>query len=122
MTKNKALYAWFNEFMPFYRASSVPKDAPAAYGTYEYSEGAFGEGEVPIAVNLFFRTESEAIPDEKATELAKKFGQGRVLIPCDEGIVWLKKGSPWCQSIAYADDTAIKRRYINIVAEYLTFY
>ena len=26
MTKNKALFAWFNEFMPFYRASSVPKD------------------------------------------------------------------------------------------------
>ena len=34
MTKNKALIAWFNEFMPFYRASSVPKDVVMPYGTY----------------------------------------------------------------------------------------
>ena len=41
MTKNKALYAWFNEFMPFYRASSVQKDVVMPYGTYEYTDGAF---------------------------------------------------------------------------------
>lgn len=34
MTKNKALYAWLNEFMPFYRASSVPDDVEFPYGTY----------------------------------------------------------------------------------------
>ena len=36
MTKNKALYAWFNEGeIPFYRASSVPDDVIMPYGTYE---------------------------------------------------------------------------------------
>ena len=126
MTKNKALYAWFNEFMPFYRASSVPS-APEnpegvifPYGTYEYVDSAWGEGEVSMTINLWFRTESEAIPDEKAQELAKRIGLSGVQIPCDEGIIWLKRGSPWCQSLVYADDTAIKRRYINISAEYLT--
>ena len=44
MTKNKALYAWFNEFMPFYRASSVQKDVVMPYGTYEYTDGAFDAG------------------------------------------------------------------------------
>ena len=59
MRKNKALYAWFNGFMPFYRASSVPEDALFPYGTYEYTDGAFDAGEAALTVNLWFRTESE---------------------------------------------------------------
>lgn len=127
MTKNKALYAWFNEFMPFYRASSVPS-APEnpegvtfPYGTYEYIDSAFDAGEVGLTVNLWFRTESESVPDEAAQELSKRIGYSGVRIPCDEGYIWLKRGSPFCQSLTYAEDPAIKRRYINITAEYLTF-
>lgn len=121
MTKNKALFAWFNEFMPFYRASSVPDDVIMPYGTYEYIESAFDAGEVGLTVNLFFRTESEAVPDEAAQELSKRIGYSGVLIPCEEGYIWLKRGSPFCQSLTYENDPAIKRRYINITAEYLTF-
>ncbi|UYJ48713.1 MAG: hypothetical protein OGM82_12355 [Flavonifractor plautii] len=121
MTKNKALFAWFNEFMPFYRASSVLEDVVMPYGTYEYPDGAFDAGEIGLTVNLWFRTESEAIPDEKAQELSQRIGYGGVYILCDEGYIWLKRGSPWCQSLVYQDDPAIKRRYINITAEYLTF-
>ena len=121
MTKNKALFAWFNEFMPFYRASSVPDDVVLPYGTYEYIDSAFDLGEVGLTVNLWFRTESEAIPDEKAQELSERIGYGGVTIPCDEGYIWLKRGSPFCQSLTYENDPAIKRRYINITAEYLTF-
>ena len=122
MTKNKALYAWFNEGeIPFYRASAVPDDVVMPYGTYEYIDSAFDAGEVGLTVNLFFRTESEAIPDEKAQELSKRIGYSGVTIPCDEGYIWLKRGSPFCQSLTYENDPAIKRRYINITAEYLTF-
>lgn len=121
MTKNKALYAWFNEGeIQFYRASSVPDDVVMPYGTYEYIESAFDAGEVGLTVNLFFRTESEAVPDEKAQELSQKIGYSGVLIPCDEGVIWLKRGSPFAQSIVYEEDPAIKRRYINITAEFLT--
>ena len=125
MTKNKAIYAWFNEGeIPFYRASSA-QDAvitkEPAYGTYEYIDSAFDLGEVGLTVNLWFRTESEAVPDEKAQELSKRIGYGGVIIPCDEGYIWLKRGSPFAQSVVYEEDPAIKRRYINITAEYLTF-
>ena len=41
-------------------------------------------------------------------------------IPCDGGYIWLKRGSPFCQSLKYEDDNSIKRRYINLTAEYLT--
>ena len=121
MTKNKALYSWFNEFMTFYRASSVPDDVDFPYGTYEYIDGAFDSGEIGLTVNLWFYTENEAIPDEKAAELSKKIGYGGVYLKCDEGYIWLKRGSPWCQSVVYEDDPFIKRRYINITAEYFTF-
>lgn len=121
MTKNKALYAWFNKFMPFYRASAVPGDVQFPYGTYEYTENAFDLGEVGLTVNLWFRTESMAVPDEKAQELIQEIGYGGTVIPCDEGYIWLKRGSPLCQSIKNEDDPAIKGRYINITAEYLTF-
>ena len=121
MTKNKALYAWFNEgAIPFYRASSVPDDVVMPYGTYEYIDSAFDLGEVGLTVNLWFRTESEAIPDEKAQELSKRIGYGGVTIPCDGGYIWLKRGSPFCQSLKYEEDNNIKRRYINLTAEYLT--
>lgn len=122
MTKNKAVYAWFNEFMTFYRDSAVPEDAELPYGTYTYIEDAWDGEPVNFVVNLWFRTESEAVPDEKAQELSERIGYGGTLIPCDEGYVWLKRGTPWCQSVVNTDDPAIKRRYININAEYLTFY
>lgn len=121
MTKNKALYSWFNEFMTFYRDTAVPEDAELPYGTYTYSEDAWGGYPVNLNINLWFRTESEAIPDEVAQELGERIGYSGVRIPCDEGYIWLQKGSPWCQSLTDSTDSNIKRRYINITAEYLTF-
>lgn len=120
MTKNKALYAWFNEFMSFYRASSVPDDVVFPYGTYEYVESAFDGGENGMTVNLWFYTTSEATPDAKAQELSELIGNGGVTIPCDGGYIWLKRGTPFCQSLRDETDSNIKRRYINITAEYLT--
>lgn len=120
MTKNKALYAWFNEIMTFYRDTAVPDDAELPYGTYNYVEDVYGGSMVAITVNLWFRTESEAIPDEKVDELSAKLGYDGALIPCDEGYIWLNRGSPFCQSFSDETDSSIKRRYINIIADYLT--
>ena len=124
MTKNKALYAWFNNFMTFYRDTAVPEDAVFPYGTYTYVDDAFdGEngGQAALTVNLWYRTESEAVPDAMAQEIAQAIGYGGTTIECDEGYLWIKKGSPWCQSLTDDIDPAIKRRYINITTEYLTF-
>lgn len=120
MTKNKALYDWLNKFMPFYRASSVPDDVVFPYGTYEYIEDSWDGGEVGMTVNLWFYTTSEAVPDEKAQEFSRRIGYGGVTIPCNGGYIWLKRGSPFCQSLQYEPDNNIKRRYINLTAEYLT--
>lgn len=120
MTKEKALFVWFNEFMPFYRASSVPGDVVFPYGTYEHVSGAWEDGDVGMTVNLWFYTQSEALPDERAQALSRRIGPCGALVPCDGGYIWLKRGVPWCQSVVYADDPSIKRRYINVTVRYLT--
>lgn len=122
MTKDKALYAWFNNFMPFYPASSVPGDVVFPYGTYELITDSLYGGEVGLTVNLWFYTESEADPNAKAQEFAQYIGMGGAVIPCDEGYIWIKRGTPWCQSLVDESDAKIKRRYINVTAEYLTEY
>lgn len=121
MTKDKAIYNFFSGFgLSTHAAANVPKDTQLPYLTYELNLSAFEEGEVGITVQLWYYTESETLPNAKAQELSEAIGRGGKIIPCDSGAIWLKRGSPWCQSISDASDTNIKRRYINVTAEYLT--
>ena len=121
MTKAAALYKFFSSFgMPAYEASSVPDDVIFPYLTYELITSAWSGGEVGLTVNLWFYTTSEAIPNAKAQELSEAIGIGGVMLLCDFGAIWLKRGSPWCQSLKDETSPTIKRRYLNVTAEYMT--
>ena len=120
MTKGKALYNFFSSF-GIYAAPDTAVEEEAVYPriTYNYVTSAWESGEVAITVNIWYRTESEAEPNAKAQELSDALGIGGKVLECDGGYIWLKRGSPWCQSMQDTDNL-IKRRYINISAEYLT--
>lgn len=120
MRKDFVLQSFFERFMDAYAVASVPEDVVFPYLTYEYVVDTWENGEVGITVNMWFYTESEAIPNAKVQQLSNAIGYGGITLPCDGGFLWIKRGSPWCQSLA--DDTApgIKRRYINVTAEYMT--
>lgn len=121
MTKAAALHHFFNSFgIQFYPASSVPDDVVFPWGTYELITSTWEDGPVGLTVNLWYRTTSEAVPNAKAQEISEAIGYGGKIIPCDGGYIWLKRGSPWCQSLSDDTDPVIKRRYINVTAEYLT--
>ena len=120
MTKDKALHAWFSQFLPAYPTSNVPEDAVFPWLTYELITGSWDSGEIALTVNLWYYTESEAVPNAKAQELSDAIGYGGVTLPCDGGFIWLKRGSPWCQNLQDDTDKNIKRRYINVTAEYMT--
>lgn len=121
MTKSQALQTFFSSFgLTAYTSTSVPDDVIFPYLTYDLITGAWGDEQAAITVNLWFYTESEAIPNAKAEEISKKIGLGGITIPCDDGIIWIKRGSPWCQSLTDETNKTIKRRYINITVEYLT--
>lgn len=120
MTKAAALQAFFERFLPSYAASAVPDDVQFPYLTYELITSAWEEGEVGMTVNLWYYTTSEAEPNAKAQDMSDKIGMSGILLPCDGGAIWIKRGSPWCQSLRDDSDPMIKRRYINVTAEYLT--
>ena len=121
MTKAAALHRFFSSFgMTAYTVTSVPEDAIFPYLTYGLITSAWEAGEVGLTVNLWFYTESEKIPNTKADEISRAIGLGGKILPCDGGYIWLKRGSPWCQSLSDETSPTIKRRYINITAEYLT--
>lgn len=103
-----------------YAEASVPDDAQFPYVTYEAQTAAFGDGECPITVNAWFYTTSEAVPDAYCDSLSREIGRGGVLLTCDGGAVWIKRGSPFAQRIKNTGDDMIKRRYINLSAEFFT--
>lgn len=122
MTKGAALQAFFDGFsVPAYPAAAVPSGAEYPYLTYDAVFDSFPGGEVSITANLWYYTSAEAEPNAKAQEIAEAIGYGGVTLRCDDGYIWLKRGSPFCQALSDASDHNIKRRYINISAEYLTF-
>lgn len=122
MTKDKALYEWFQGFgMPFYPATALPpaKDLKFPYGTYEAVFASFGETVYPT-VNMYFKTASEATPNKAVDAFEKAVGNGGTLVECDGGAMWIKKGQPFVQAIADHDNSSIKRRLISIAIEFLT--
>ena len=120
MTKGAALQSFFESIMPAYAETSVPDDAAFPYLTYQLALNAWDNGETALSINMWFYTNSEAVPNAKTQELSDAIGYGGVTLPCDGGFIWLKRGSPWCQSMRDENDPMIKRRYINVIAEYFT--
>lgn len=123
MTPEAALYRFFSSFnIPAYASASVPDDAEFPYLTYDLVEGEWNDVEVNIPVNVWYRTSSEAIPNAKVREIHDAIGYGGVQLQCDGGSVWIKRGSPWMQALTIeGEDDAIKRRYVNVNAEFNIF-
>ena len=122
MTKGAALHEFFNRLqgMPAYPETDVPRGAGFPRMTYSVPVGAWGGGEEALTISMWFKTESEAIPNAKAQELSELIGAGGVMLPCDGGAIWVKRGAPWCQSLTDESDSTLKRRYINVSVEYIT--
>ena len=122
MTPEAAIYGFLNGFsIPAYASASVPDQAQFPYITYDLVLGEWEQGEVNMPVNVWYRTDSEAQPNAKVREISQAIGMGGVTLPCDGGMLWVKKGSPWAQAVTVeGEDEKVKRRYININIEFLT--
>ena len=122
MTPEAAIYSFLAGFsIPAYASASVPDQAEFPYITYDLVLGEWGEAEVNMPVNVWYRTDSEALPNAKVREIGERIGMGGVLLHCDGGYIWLKKGSPWAQAVRVeGEDEKVKRRYVNINIEYMT--
>lgn len=123
MTKEAALLNFWSSFgVEAYEENTVPtgEDAPAfPYLTYSVSTGSVGE-EIALSASLWYRSSSWVGANEKARQISKFIGLGGTVIPCDGGAIWLKRGTPFAQSMGDESDPLIRRKYLNITAEYLT--
>lgn len=121
MTPEAALYSFLTDAgYPVYAQSSVPDGAEFPYVTYTLTVGDWESGEVNIPVSMWFRTSSEAVPNSAVRRLGEMVPMGGVTIPCDGGMLWVKRGSPWAQAVMVTEDEAgVKRRYVNLDVEYI---
>ena len=126
MTPEAAIYQFLSSFgIPAYATASVPdQDDPAWQGfpyiSYDLVLGEWGQPEQNLPVNVWYRTESESAPNAKVREMYERIGLGGVCLPCDNGMLWVKRGSPWAQAMEIeGEDEMVKRRYVNINIEYL---
>lgn len=124
MTKMQALYTFFSSFgLPAYEENSIysPDVAPTMpYITYSVNTDSFGGGDIGLTCSVWYRSTSWKDLESKADEIAKKIGYGGIILTIDNGYIWLKRGSPFTQSMGDPSDDLVKRKYINISAEYLT--
>lgn len=120
MTKEQTIHSFFASFgLPAYEESAVPDGAEMPRITYSVSTSAFLEGETALTGSVWYRSTSWRDANAKANEISTRIGQGGIVLRCDGGAIWLKRGTPFAQSVA-DDDDAIRRKYINITAEFLT--
>ena len=120
MTKAAAIYQFWNGFsLKAYEENSVPDDAAFPYITYQLVTDSF-DREIPLTASIWYRSESWSGINAKAEEISQTISRGGKIIPCDGGAIWLKRGQPFSQSMGDESDDLIKRKYLNITAEFMT--
>ena len=120
MTKAAAIYRFWNGFgLAAYEENTVPDDAAFPYITYQLVTDSF-DREIPLTASLWYRSESWAAINEKTEDVSQEISRGGKIIPCDGGAIWLKRGQPFAQSMGDESDDLIKRKYLNITAEFMT--
>ena len=120
MTKAAAIYQFWSSFgLTAYEENTVPTDADFPYITYQLVTDSF-DREIPITASLWYRSESWTGINAKTEEISQKISRGGKIIPCDDGAIWLKRGQPFSQNMRDESAGLIKRKYINITAEFMT--
>lgn len=121
MNKYQAIHKWFNDLgIPFYVDTNVPdmNEISYPYGTYQNVIGNWTD-QVSITVRLYYRTTSEKEINAMVQKLTDKLKDNNQVI-CDEGMLWINSGTPYCQAVSDAEDDTIRSRYINLSVDYFT--
>lgn len=122
-TKAATIYEFWNSFeMPAYEENSVPtgEDAPEfPYITYQLVTDSLGN-EVAMSASIWYRGTSWVEANAKTEEVSQRIGRKGAVLDCNGGKVWIKRGTPFAQNMGDESDNLIKRKYLNITAEYLT--
>lgn len=121
MTKEAAIFQFWGQFLPAYEENIVPtgKDAPKfPYITYQVVTDNF-DSEVPMTASVWDESMSWSNINKIVSDISETIGDG-LFIRCDGGKIWIKKGTPFAQNMGDESNDLIRRKYLNITAEFLT--
>ena len=120
MTKAAAIYQFWNSFgLKAYEENTVQDDATFPYITYQLVTDSF-DREIQLSASIWYRSESWTAINAKTEEISHKISRGGKIIACDGGAIWIKRGQPFAQNMGDESDNLIKRKYLNITAEFMT--
>lgn len=123
MTKAAAIQGFWESFgLTAYEENAVPTGDGAPefpYITYEFISDSFG-ADIALTGSLWYRSTSWVAANAKAEEISRYIGRGGVMLSCDDGAIWIRRGSPFAQNMGDDSDDKIKRKYINLTAEFVT--
>lgn len=118
MNRLQALNIFWSKFgLMAYDETSVPDDAELPYITYEAVIDSFNRPVMATASIWYYGT-SLAEVSEKALEISNFIGLGGELIQYDDGVLWVKKATPFAQRMTDPSDM-IKRMVLNLQYEFL---
>lgn len=122
MNKQEALHTFWSGFgLTAYEQNNVPFDVIMPYITYSESIGSIGDN-TTLTASLWYFDEDESRTDivDKANEIAEAIGLGGTTVKYDNGMLWVKKGTPFAQAMDDPEDKRIKRIVLNVSAEFLS--
>lgn len=120
MDNVQALNKFWNGFgLPAYDYTTVPKDVTMPYITYEVAEDFFGS-QRQLAASLWYRSTSWKEITEKAKEISQFISRGGIMIPTDDGAMWIKIGTPWAQRLEEATDDSVRRIVLSVEIEFIS--
>lgn len=117
MNKEQALHQFYSQFLKAYDENTVPKGAKLPYLTYTMPICDFGDTTI-ATISIWYREDTWKNITNKKEEISKVLGLGGNLVTCDDGAMWLKKGTPFAQRMNDEDDS-IRRIAMNIEIEFI---
>lgn len=124
MTKAAAVYQFWASFgLDTYEENSVYQmdEKPTfPYLTYELNTDSFDGESVALSASLWYRSTSWTQANAKAEEISAAIGRIGKIIECDGGYIWIKRRSPFSQSMGDDSDDMIKRKLLSVSVEFWT--
>lgn len=121
MDKSQAIDRFWNRFLKAYDQNTVKEGLQFPYITYEVA--VTPQEETALTASIWYKgtaqNKSWREITEKADEISRTIGYQGVIIPVDDGYIWIKRGNPFYQRMSDEDDN-IRRIVLNIIVEYLT--
>lgn len=120
MTKAEAMQEFWSLFgLPAYEESCVPAGAEQPYLTYEFVSGASMD-ECAMYATLWYRSGSWVEVNRLTEDISHVLGCGGLLLACDDGRLWVRRGEPFAESVREKNDSGIRKKRVRILVAFLT--